>query len=143
MRMRLSRWLKSMPEKPALLSDAAETSASLSMAGGGVATAGLSQCCSKADADWEIHSIKAGPPGRALRCGGVLDTVVENVTGVFFDESTPEALARAVERADTIAWDGTAIRRQAERYSRAVFERRLGEVVTEALAARRARRRAA
>lgn len=65
MRMCLSRWLKSMPEKPVLLSVAALTSA----VGVGVTITGSIQLRSRSDADQDIHSINAGPPGRALRCG--------------------------------------------------------------------------
>ena len=77
MRMRLSRWLKSMPEYPVPLSVAVLTSA----AGVGVTIPGSSQLRSTAEADCDIHSIKAGPPGRALRCCGVGVGVAAGVLG--------------------------------------------------------------
>jgi len=45
-----------------------------------------------------IEACAAGCPVIAFREGGALDTVKEGVTGVFFDEQAPEALAAAIER---------------------------------------------
>ena len=44
-----------------------------------------------------IEANAAGCPVIAFREGGALDTVKENVTGIFFDEQTPEALISAME----------------------------------------------
>jgi hypothetical protein len=62
MRLPRSRYFDNLP-----LSVAALTSA----VGVGVTIPGSSQLRSRSDADHDIHSIKAGPPGRALRCCGV------------------------------------------------------------------------
>jgi len=45
-----------------------------------------------------IEANAAGCPVIAFREGGALDTVKENVTGIFFDEQTPESLVAAMER---------------------------------------------
>ena len=45
-----------------------------------------------------VEAATWGRPTAALRSGGFLDTVVEGVTGYFFDEPTPESIARTVER---------------------------------------------
>jgi len=45
-----------------------------------------------------IEANAAGCPVIAFREGGALDTVKENVTGIFFDEQTPEALIVAMDR---------------------------------------------
>jgi glycosyltransferase involved in cell wall biosynthesis len=44
-----------------------------------------------------IEANAAGCPVIAYRGGGALDTIKENVTGIFFDKQTPEALIRAME----------------------------------------------
>jgi len=44
-----------------------------------------------------IEANAAGCPVIAFREGGALDTVHENVTGIFFDEQTPESLIAAME----------------------------------------------
>ena len=45
-----------------------------------------------------IEANAAGCPVIAYREGGALDTVKENVTGLFFDEQTPESLIQAMDR---------------------------------------------
>jgi glycosyltransferase involved in cell wall biosynthesis len=86
-----------------------------------------------------VEAMASGRPVIALRAGGVLDTVVEGETGLFFDEPDPSALAAAVERADAVAWDSGAIRRHAERFGRPAFERALLSFLDGALAERAAR----
>jgi len=44
-----------------------------------------------------IEAASAGCPVIAYRGGGALETVKENVTGLFFDEQTPESLIAAME----------------------------------------------
>jgi glycosyltransferase involved in cell wall biosynthesis len=87
----------------------------------------------------------AGRPVVARRAGGVLDTVVEDVTGVFFDDPTPEALSAAVLKAEAMHWDPAVIRARAERFTRARFEAAFSDYVAGALerdAAQGARRQA-
>ncbi|MGC9469803.1 MAG: glycosyltransferase [Anaerolineae bacterium] len=70
--------------------------------------------------DFGIAPVEAQASGRpviAYRAGGALDTVVEGVTGAFFEEPTSEALAEAVRRFDADAVDPQACRRNAERFS--------------------------
>lgn len=68
-----------------------------------------------------VEAMAAGKPVVAFRAGGALDTVIDGVSGVLFDEQTPASLAAAIERADSIAFDPGAIRANAERFSAAVF----------------------
>lgn len=52
-----------------------------------------------AEEDFGITSIEAqscGTPVIALRKGGYLETVLENKTGVFFDEQTPDSIAKCI-----------------------------------------------
>ena len=68
-----------------------------------------------------------GRPAVVLRSGGFLDTLVEGVTGVFIEEPTAAAVADAVRRLPAV--DPDAARAHAERYSEAVFARRMREIV--------------
>lgn len=81
-----------------------------------------------------VEAMASGRPVIARRAGGVLDTVVEGATGLFFDGATPDSLAAAVVAADAIAWDPDAIRHHARRFDRATFETRLGACLELALA---------
>jgi glycosyltransferase involved in cell wall biosynthesis len=68
-----------------------------------------------------VEAMAAGKPVVAFRGGGATETVVDNVTGVFFDEATVESLAAAIDRAEHLRFDPEAVRRQAERFDRRVF----------------------
>jgi glycosyltransferase involved in cell wall biosynthesis len=76
-----------------------------------------------------VEAMASGRPVVARRAGGVLDTVAEGETGVFFDAADPDALAAAVRQADAAAWRPSAIRQHASRFGRDVFERRLSGFV--------------
>jgi glycosyltransferase involved in cell wall biosynthesis len=82
-----------------------------------------------------VEAQAAGRPVIALAEGGVRETVVEGVTGTFFHENTPEALAAAVEGFDVHAVDPAACVANAARFDTAVFRSGMRAVVDEALAA--------
>ena len=50
-----------------------------------------------------VEAMAAGKPVIAFRAGGATETVVEGVTGVFFDEATVESLASAIERVERLS----------------------------------------
>jgi glycosyltransferase involved in cell wall biosynthesis len=87
-----------------------------------------------------VEAMAAGRPVLARRAGGVLDTVVDGLTGLFFDDrDDASALAEVVRRAEAIAWEPAAIHAHARRFGREVFEARLGAHLAEVLADRPAR----
>src|SRR5579862_7846242 len=51
----------------------------------------------------------AGRPTIAYRAGGALETIVENSTGLFFDQQTAESLGDAIERFEQCEWYCDAI----------------------------------
>jgi glycosyltransferase involved in cell wall biosynthesis len=82
--------------------------------------------------DFGITPLEANASGRpviAYGVGGALETVRDGVTGVLFGTQSPDALASAVQRAGSIAWDAAAIRRHAESFSAAQFETRFRAIV--------------
>lgn len=82
--------------------------------------------------DFGLAPLEAGAFGRptaALRAGGFLDTILEGITGVFFDEPTPEAITRAVARLATTDWDGDAILTHSAGFSEQRFAARVHEAV--------------
>jgi len=68
-----------------------------------------------------VEAMAAGKPVIAFRAGGATETVVEDVTGVFFEEATVESLASAIERVEHRRFDHSAIRLHAQRFDRRVF----------------------
>jgi glycosyltransferase involved in cell wall biosynthesis len=63
----------------------------------------------------------AGRPVIAYRGGGALETVVENVTGVFFDQQNGHSLAEAIEKFEGLNWQQETLRQHAEKFDRNVF----------------------
>jgi glycosyltransferase involved in cell wall biosynthesis len=68
-----------------------------------------------------IEAAAFGKPAAVLRAGGFLDTVMERITGTFFDALTPEAIASGLDRLVTGPWDGGIIRAHAARFSEEHF----------------------
>jgi glycosyltransferase involved in cell wall biosynthesis len=90
-----------------------------------------------------VEVAAAGRPTIAFRGGGAMETVVEDMTGIFFDEQTTEALVDAIERFEKREWSSSVIRRHAEGFSAEVFRerftkflRRIGAPIDEAVAQR-------
>jgi glycosyltransferase involved in cell wall biosynthesis len=64
-----------------------------------------------------LEAQACGAPVVALARGGVLETIREGQTGVFFKQQTETALLAAVETCAARTWDPAAIRANAERFS--------------------------
>jgi glycosyltransferase involved in cell wall biosynthesis len=79
-----------------------------------------------------VEAQAAGRPVIALREGGVRETLIEGVTGAFFDEPRPESLAAAVETFDAGSVDPHACVRNAERFGVQRFADAMAEVVASA-----------
>lgn len=74
-----------------------------------------------------VEAMAAGTPVICYGSGGVRETVIPGVTGVYFDEQTWEALADAVIRFNDAEFDPERIRKHAEQFSRERFEREMRE----------------
>jgi len=72
-----------------------------------------------------VEAMAAGCPVIALRKGGALETVVENETGIFFNEPTPELLMEALTRFEHTVFEPARIRQHAETFSRECCEKAL------------------
>ncbi len=78
--------------------------------------------------DFGITPVEAqacGKPVIAYGAGGALSTVIEGVTGLFFREQTPDALADVVASFRDEQFDPQVIRRHAEQFDTARFAERL------------------
>jgi glycosyltransferase involved in cell wall biosynthesis len=64
-----------------------------------------------------VEAQAAGVPVIAYGVAGVLDSVIDGETGVFFSEQTPEALAAAILAFEDLALDERAIRDNARRFA--------------------------
>jgi len=72
-----------------------------------------------------LEAAAAGRPTIAYRAGGALETIVEDRTGIFFNELTADHLIDAIERFEHRAWSAELIRLHAEQFSAEAFQDRL------------------
>jgi len=81
-----------------------------------------------------VEAMACGKPVIAFGRGGVTESVIEDSTGIFFHESTPDSLNQAIKRFESMErhFNPTEIRCQAERFSEALFMDRMWNVITEA-----------
>jgi glycosyltransferase involved in cell wall biosynthesis len=61
-------------------------------------------------------------PVIAFGKGGATETVIEDKTGIFFFDQTPEDLLRAIDRFEKMEFDKELIRRNAERFGKNRFK---------------------
>jgi len=78
-----------------------------------------------------VEAMTYGKPVLALRAGGVTETVLEGVTGEFFDDPIPEAVADGVRRIRGAlpSYDAAGIRRHAEHWSQERWSVRMRTLV--------------
>jgi glycosyltransferase involved in cell wall biosynthesis len=75
----------------------------------------------------------SGRPVIAYRGGGALETVVEGVTGIFFDEPSVPSLIAALRRFRDV-FDPLVLRNHARAFDRSIFKRRLYDLLVEKVA---------
>ena len=83
-----------------------------------------------------LEAMAVGTPVVALGAGGVLDSVVEGESGIFFGEPTVRSLVEALEQVESRQWDRAAIRARAAAFSRQRFHRQFGEEIEKVTATR-------
>ncbi|MDY0384159.1 glycosyltransferase, partial [Trichlorobacter sp.] len=87
-----------------------------------------------------LEAMASGRPVIAYRKGGALETVVEGVTGLFFDQQTPEALNDAVAAFESMheIFDAHAIRNHALSFDKEAFKRKFMDYVDSVLKGKQA-----
>ncbi len=82
-----------------------------------------------------VEAMASGKPVVCLGRGGALETVIDGVTGVLFEEQTVGCLVDAIRRfeAQSYGFDASAIRARAEQFSEAIFKRNFKAFVERAL----------
>jgi glycosyltransferase involved in cell wall biosynthesis len=76
-----------------------------------------------------LEAMASGRPVVAYRGGGALETVIDRITGLFFDEQTEEALMATVDRASRMKWLPTVCRGQAERFDVPIFREKMLRII--------------
>ncbi|MCX7973361.1 MAG: glycosyltransferase [Candidatus Aminicenantes bacterium] len=78
--------------------------------------------------DFGIATVEAqacGTPVVAFGRGGSLETVLPEITGLLFEEPTVEALLETLDKFSRLPFNRTAIRQQAEKFSRSAFRNKM------------------
>jgi hypothetical protein len=68
----------------------------------------------------------------AYKGGGALDTVIEGVTGEYFDEQTVDSLAAAMQSFDAAKYNPATIRNHALKFDTAIFKQQISSFVGQA-----------
>ena len=84
-----------------------------------------------------VEALASGRPVIALGAGGVLESVREGETGIYYEAPEPDSLAEAVAGFDPASIDPAACVAAAQRFGTRDFQARLRSIVSEAVAAER------
>ncbi|MBS0615257.1 MAG: glycosyltransferase [Verrucomicrobia bacterium] len=76
-----------------------------------------------------VEAQAAGTPVIAFGKGGALETVVDGVTGVFFDEQTPPSMNEAVNQFEKMEFDPKAIQLHAQQFGEQRFKSQLQQII--------------
>ncbi len=76
-----------------------------------------------------VESMAAGTPVIAYKGGGFKETVIDDETGVFVTDTSVESLKAAVSKINGNDWDKKALQKQAKKFGRERFEKKVREEV--------------
>lgn len=76
-----------------------------------------------------LEAMACGKPVIAYRGGGVLESIREGETGLFFDEQTSEALIKAVKKFRSKNFNSQKIRKHALKFSKEKFKKKIKNLV--------------
>lgn len=72
-----------------------------------------------------VEAMACGKPVIAYGVGGATETVLDGVTGTFFDEQTSPALRKAIERNQAMEFDSKVIRARSMEFREEIFRNRI------------------
>lgn len=76
-----------------------------------------------------VEAMSVGTPVIAYKSGGVMETVVDGKTGIFFPELTVDSVIEAIKRFRKIKWDKEIIIRNAKKFSKERFVEEVKKIV--------------
>jgi glycosyltransferase involved in cell wall biosynthesis len=80
-----------------------------------------------------VEANASGTPVISYGAGGVLDTQIPGITGLFFEAQTPESVRQAILQGEQIKWDSCQIRDHAiSNFSEIVFLRKITQIIEQA-----------
>jgi glycosyltransferase involved in cell wall biosynthesis len=76
-----------------------------------------------------IEAMLCGTPVIAYAWGGALETVEPDVSGIFFDEQTPESLARVIAVFDPSKFSQEKVRAHGLKFTKKVFQQKVSDFI--------------
>ena len=78
-----------------------------------------------------LESMASGRPVIAFKAGGALETVKNNVSGLFFDEQNVPSLKAAIIQNEKTKWNSKEIKKYAKKFDESVFEKEFKKYLLE------------
>lgn len=69
-----------------------------------------------------LEAAASGRPTIAFGKGGARETVVDGITGILFDEQSPECLMKAIEKSGKMDFNKKILRAHAEKFDKEIFK---------------------
>jgi glycosyltransferase involved in cell wall biosynthesis len=82
-----------------------------------------------------LEAMACGKPVIAYGKGGILETVQDGISGVFFPEQSVEALEEALTRAGSTHFDPQKIRERALQFSRVIYKDKMRKLIAQKIEA--------
>ncbi|MBI2062777.1 MAG: glycosyltransferase [Candidatus Yanofskybacteria bacterium] len=76
-----------------------------------------------------LEAMASGRPVIAYRGGGALETIIENQTGIFFNDQTEISLAQAIGQYYQTDWNSKVIREHALKFDKDVFKAKIVDII--------------
>lgn len=78
-----------------------------------------------------LEAQACGTPVIAFRAGGALETIIEGVTGEFFDQQTPESLIAVLKSFNLAKYNAQVIRENAVKFDKKAFQKKIKDFMEE------------
>lgn len=76
-----------------------------------------------------VEAMAAGTPVIAFNGGGFKESVINGVTGILVNGTDTETLEKAMKKFETIKWKKSQLIKQARKFSRSNFEKKIKKIV--------------
>ena len=78
-----------------------------------------------------VEAMASGRPVIAYRRGGAVETIKENITGVFFDDQTPAGIMKAISDFEKISFNPEEIKQRTKQFSTERFKEEIKKYIDE------------